>query len=325
MMNRPLPRTREAVDWWLKEWGRDEVLSGDDPLTRADVERLLDVNGGAAEGLDLSLRNFRSANLANINLRGVVLREADLGRVDLRDAELFRADLTGADLFRTDLRGAFLAQANLEGAFILAVRIDDQTNLDDINWGHKRIDGWEQIKFYQNARANYRMLNTWYQHHGQNDVAGDFLYREWVCKRLESWEDLTNGLSWRPWSFLKAITWGRWLSLVTFLWLLVHELMFGYGERPVRVVLAAIVVVMGFALVYFVYPFSELSVIRGTEFLDRAWQSYYFSLVSFTTLGYGEWVKHPDNWLRYVGGLESFIGLFLTALFLVTFNRKWTK
>ena len=326
MLEGPLPRTSEAVDWWLKHWGRHDVLSGDEPISREDVEGLICANGGTAAGLDLASRNLHAADLSGMDLREALFQAADLGRADLRDADLFRADFQETDLFRADLRGAFLVQANIKSAYLLAVRIDDQTNLEDIDWGDKYINGWEHINFYRNARAIYRQLNTWHQNHGHYDIAGEFLYREWVCKRLEAGDQLRDGLSLRrPLHTLQAMNFQWWRTMVWWLWLVVHELTFGYGERPMRVVLAAASVVLGFALLYFLYPFSEVVAAGRSEFLARLWQSFYFSLVSFTTLGYGEWIRHPDNWLRYLGGLESFIGLFLTATFLVTFTRKWTK
>ena len=36
VQEKPLPRTGEAVDWWLKQWGREDVLSGDEPMSRQD-------------------------------------------------------------------------------------------------------------------------------------------------------------------------------------------------------------------------------------------------------------------------------------------------
>ena len=134
----PLPSISEAVDWWLKQWGRKDVLSGGEPMSREDVEQLICANGGTAAGLDLNFRNLHSANLSGMDLREASFQATDLGRADLRDADLFRADL----------RGAFLMQANIRSAYLLAVRIDDQTNLEDIDWGDKYINGWEQIKFY---------------------------------------------------------------------------------------------------------------------------------------------------------------------------------
>ena len=139
-------------------------------------------------------------------------------------------------------------------------------------------------------------------------------------------EQLGDALDWRhPLGTLLAFNLQWWRNLFYFIWLGIHEMLFGYGERPIRVAITAASVVLGFGLVYFLYPFSEVLAASRGEFLVRAWESFYFSLVSFTTLGYGGWVKHPDDWIRNLGGLQSFIGLFLTALFLVTFNRKWNR
>ena len=321
-----MPRSREAVDWWLEKWGRQTVVSGDEPLSREDIERLIKVNGGTARDLDLTYRNLRGLDLSEINLREIRLREADLNHADLRETDLFRVDLRDADLFRADLRGAFLMQANLQGAYLLAVRMDDQTNLEEVEWGHDYLNAWERDKIYKNARAIYRQLNIWHQNHGFSDIAGEFLFREWVCKRREAREYLTSKLSWRhPWRTLKALNWQWWRNLVIFLWLISHEVLFGYGERPIRVVVTAFLVVFVFAIVYFLHALSQLSDPSVAQVLVRSWEAFYFSLVSFTTLGYGSWVHHPDNWLRHLGGIQSFVGLFMTALFLVTFTRKWTK
>jgi len=59
------------------------------------------------------------------------------------------------------------------------------------------------------------------------------------------------------------------------------------------------------------------------------WKSLYFSGVSFTALGYGDWVATlhiaPEGWPRLIGVIESLVGISLIALFLVTFTRKMTR
>ena len=90
----PLPRYREAVDWWLARWGRTELL------TREDVERLIEANGGTAEGLYLVSRDLQDADLRYANLQG-----ANLWRANLQGADLSGAKLQGADLFGADLQG----------------------------------------------------------------------------------------------------------------------------------------------------------------------------------------------------------------------------
>ena len=47
---------------------------------------------------------------------------------------------------------------------------------------------------------------------------------------------------------------------------------------------------------------------------------------SFTALGYGNWAPEPQGWAgRVLGAGESFMGVFMMALFLVTFTRKMTR
>ena len=49
----------------------------------------------------------------------------------------------------------------------------------------------------------------------------------------------------------------------------------------------------------------------------------YFSVVSFTTLGYGDY--HPVGWSRVVGASEGFIGAFFMAMFVLTVGRKMNR
>ena len=121
----PLPQTRDAVDWWLTKWGRQE------PLNREDVERLIEVNGGTGESLDLTRRDIRKINLwrglredkdvlpfelAGANLSWSDLRAANLSGADLQEARLFLADLRESDLKWTNLQECHLRSANFQGA-----------------------------------------------------------------------------------------------------------------------------------------------------------------------------------------------------------------
>ena len=53
-----------------------------------------------------------------------------------------------------------------------------------------------------------------------------------------------------------------------------------------------------------------------TSFLD----ALYFSVVTFTTLGYGDY--HAIGYMRYIAAAEAFIGAALTALFTVIVARN---
>jgi len=177
----PLPRTSEAVDWWLKKWGRTE------PLTREDIERLIEVNGDTAKELNLGGRDMRGADLISANLQG-----ADLYEADLQGASLAGAKLQGADLSWANLQGADLRDANLQGAELQGVKISPATNLEGVKWDPKYINVLERKGEYEAAEAVYRRLKEWYRGAGMQTIAGEFHYREMEAKSKAGWRQ-----SWR--------------------------------------------------------------------------------------------------------------------------------
>ena len=105
-------------------------------------------------------------------------------------------------------------------------------------------------------------------------------------------------------------------QLSEWLWLNALGMLCGYGERPGRAIGWIIVTFIGLTLVYFLG--SGLSD-------DRFPQCLYFSAASMTALGYGKWVPGADGWVRALGALESFLGIFLMALFVGALTRKMTR
>jgi hypothetical protein len=126
------------------------------------------------------------------------------------------------------------------------------------------------------------------------DIAGEFHYREMEARRKLAWKE-------------------RLLPYALSMYLL--RSLYGYGERPERVIGWAAAVILGLAFAYLL-P----GVLTG-GFRD----ALYYSAVSFTALGYG-WAAEPQGWAgRFLGVGESLLGVFMMALFLVTFTRKMTR
>jgi len=264
-------------------------------LTREDVERLIAEHGGP-EGLDLRWANLREANLTRLDLHGAHLSDANLQGADLRhgnlqQANLRWANLQGAALSGADLRRARLAYANLQDA-----------NLEGANWGDY-VFGDEIDGLFGAAASAYRALKQWHTDAGMYDVAGHFFYREMEAQRKLAWK---GGQPWEGKE--RRLPYALSLNLLRFL--------YGYGERPERVIAWAAAVILGFALGHWLVGTVE----RG--FLD----ALYYSAVSFTALGYGAWAAEPQGWAgKFLGVGESLLGVFMMALFLVTFTRKMTR
>jgi len=309
------------------------------PFTREDVLEAIEKNGGTARGLDLSGKKFeprinlgkldlkkiiiRDATLYGAHLEGAILEDAHLEGAYLADAylegaNLWRAHLEGAKLLGTHLEGANLSGAHLEGTYLFDAKFSPDTNLEDADWGNY-ILGWEKKGHFGIAEGVYRRLKRWYTDAGMYDIAGEFFFREMTARRKNYWWPGSKSKSFKellhpfkPKELSRAIfprkpfhwAWSKLLSVLC-----------GYGERPIRVVISVFVVVLVLAAAYYLW---------GSFSSSSFWDTLYYSAVSFTALGYG-WAPQPTGWAKGVGAAEAFVGVFMMALFLITFIRKMTR
>lgn len=275
----------------------------------------------AAQSPDLRGFQLRAAPLAGVDLskRGeraaIDLRGADLYRAQLQGAHLFGVDLRGASLMKADLRGANLHCADLRDANLLGVQLDG-ARLDSTVFGERVLqeqqgrasrDAAQQQDLFQQAEEIYRNLRLNLERAGLFGQAGRFFHREMVMRRLRL---------------------PRWGGKRLMSWLI--DLFCGYGERPLNVVLFSMLQMFCFALLFFL-----LGVLNGER--ELGWSAaqdlatnlqefgacLYYSVVTFTTLGYGDIV--PLGWSRAVAALEAFVGSFTMALFVVVFVKKMTR
>ncbi len=260
------------------------------------------------EGAYLEEANLTNANLSRAHLEDAQLISTNLERARLSGAHLERANFFGANLIDANLSNAFLdktsfAAAYLQGAQLSHAKFTDDTDFSSTHWGdyklgeEKRGDNKDKKYLLHWAAHVYRRLKIWYSRAGRYDIAGKFFYRE-----QESYRKLIQSTK------QKRIN--QFWMLV---WLWVFRLTCGYGEKPQRVAISAAIVIFGSALSYWG---------GGMDVL----YSLYFSAVSFTALGYGSWVYPPSAlWMQTVGAIESFFGISIMALFLVTFVRKMSR
>jgi hypothetical protein len=93
------------------------------------------------------------------------------------------------------------------------------------------------------------------------------------------------------------------------------------------------ITILSFAVLYSLAPlFGELGLAIGTvdgisseigsvsDFLAYAGENLYFSLITFTTIGYGDLL--PTGFLRILAGFEGFLGITLTSVFLVSLAKR---
>ena len=108
------------------------------------------------------------------------------------------------------------------------------------------------------------------------------------------------------------------------------DLVCGYGERPLNVVKFSVVFILLCAFVYYGLGINQNGASVGFDTASSLRENFfnffncrYFSIVTFTTLGYGDLT--PVGLARVTAAFEAFVGSFTLALYVVVFVKKVTR
>jgi len=145
------------------------------------------------------------------------------------------------------------------------------------------------------ASVQYKQIKEMYKNSSLHSLADQYHYREMVCRR-------------------RAL---KWYNLVRWLNFIFGDLSCKYGTSITRIAIWMIVVIMGFAYIF--HLLQNIDYYNAHYFLNYM-DSLYFSLVTYTTVGYGD--LHVVGDFRILAGIEAIIGITLTSLFTVIVARK---
>lgn len=121
-------------------------------------------------------------------------------------------------------------------------------------------------------------------------------------------------------SRLKILFYPRYFSKLIpyktrWLFSLVQSVLWGYGERPLRIAGFAVLVISIYAACYYNHQFN------GGQILRDWYSCIYFSTVTFTTLGYGD-IYPTSPWWRLLCASEALIGAFTMGLVVAGFSNR---
>ena len=306
----PLPAGDRGLCYW-----HDPDVDKTGPEVRAKLERYAS-QGGMLRGIIIKRGQLDNIDLVNHgHNQGYDLSHADLYHCSLRHAHLFSIRLRHGSLMKSDLSGAKLNSADLTGSNLLGVvwynarsyRLQLGNRLKQEDQGlqaRQQGDLGAMQDYFEQSEEIYRALRKNFEAQGMAEESSRYFHKELVMRRLQ----------------LPLMSPRRLFSKLL-------DIFSGYGERPLRLVFFALSVILLCALGYFFqgieYQGETLKFDPRASLTDNAatlLTSIYFSVVTFTTLGYGD--ISPTGVVRFIAALEAFAGSFTIALFVVSFAKK---
>jgi hypothetical protein len=195
---------------------------------------------------------FSDCDLSNASFASSLFTSCTFSNILMVNARLTGAAFSDCEFRDVDLGGAMLEN----------VRFWHRNRLSRI-----KVDPFTRVAFplveecelsYELAARNYGLFRSWYSDAGLRSERSDSAFREQYC-------------------LSQSYPYGR-----ERLRLLAYRLLSGYNERPARFSLWLAVVMFGFAAAYKAVGLNKST--GATTFVD----TLYFSVVTFTTLGYGD-------------------------------------
>jgi len=173
------------------------------------------------------------------------------------------------------------------------------------------------LKRYREDKSdiNKRQLEAFYKlatnHLGNIEDA--YTHRQFTDNVHQTYEDKMN--------FRKRYYWfaGRRMR---WLWYRIFELSSEYGNSFGRWGLSSLLAILVFAALFGALDYFAPAGQKLVEVLREGWYNYpYYSMVTFSTLGYGDIV--PLTWFhKIVAGIEVIFGYFMLGVFINLMNKK---
>ncbi|AQT68990.1 Ion channel [Anaerohalosphaera lusitana] len=189
----------------------------------------------------------------------------------------------------------------------------------------RAIPIFEDVEFTRKGRGDdetfWRFIKQASQEAGYYRMAGECFYKE-RCAHL--WKKFRGPDDEVERGKRIAVRLLRGLQILPEL--VFGRLLFGYGERPIRVLIAGAIVIIACGIFY-ESPLADLSGRLATESGHYSLvDGLYFSVTTFTTVGFGD--IHPVEThllTRFVVMLEAMTGAGLTALFIVALSKRYSR
>jgi len=258
---------------------------------------------------------FRCAHLVGTRFMRAHLEDTCFYHSDMQDAHLMLTHLEGAEFSRSVLKGAQLSFCTVDGTTIfLYCKINRDTWFDGVGLDSLRIEPQTKVLLEYNIRRI--KWERWYQ------------WEDWY----EGCPEMERSRTW------KALCWP-----IRAFWEISD-----YGISTKRIIKTFFKLAFVFAIIYYIWGFidyylvgikdypgivSDLFVLEDNQEAVSCWlvpfRAVYFSIVTMTTLGFGDMYANAHSFLRGLFGhlllaLQVILGYVLLGALVTRFAVLFT-
>lgn len=292
-------------------------------------------NGATFLHSNLNDAHFPSAHFNSVDLTGAQCENTDFGECFMEGVRLWNTNLKNSNLEWASLRnarfysttkidGIRLKRCCFDGSTIVAVK--DELLEEVFNTEKENIDGNDVEMTNETLSGIYANLKRYFFSEHDYEASGHFFIkeRETVRKNLfenmPSWTDFKKNADEPFGRYVRIKMWTHPRAAWIFESFLYH--VGRYGQKLFDVFAFALSLILIFGSAYSISDYFYETVADVTH---GKWSSifeyFYFSLVTFTTLGFGD--IHPAHWTTQImASAEAASGAFLMAYFVVMWARK---
>ncbi|MBP1750220.1 MAG: ion transport 2 domain protein [Deltaproteobacteria bacterium] len=278
-------------------------------LSHADMDRT-DLSHG-----DLKVARFALAHLRNAVFFYAKLRGADLRGADLRHASLEDADLSLANLTHANLEGAVLTNASLKNAQL------SHTCLNGVDLSAANLEGTDvsSVTFDRKSPAQFVLENSFMPGRLWDKRFDIILGTSIRCKGVR--ESCYGSRRFKKFihdlDYLEEIMEARGGKALLFIWWLVSDC----GRSISRWSFCSGMLVMLFAIIYYFLGPPHFQI----AFLPFGFlTTVYYSVVTFTTLGFGDFVPKTYDAAVFVM-IEVISGYIMLGGLISIFSNKLAR
>lgn len=226
---------------------------------------------------------------------------------------------------------------------------NEEVMIERTNRFHDRLfldKSYKSFSRPEDAIVPYRFAKQTAHHAGDSRMEGNYHFQEQCSANKTELKSIT-------WEYVKKHPWkGLGRLIAACFELVIGNGIYGYGEKTHRILVAAMVVILFCSGLFFVFeginygslPVDNLTTVGAKNYafeaveyptvecrledgMSRDWRyagnCLYFSVVTFTTLGYGDFQPYPG--MRWLSATEAALGAALMAMFIVSLSRKFVR